>query len=726
MWISTIVRETANMTTESSTPLIACRHCMTTVDAYQKDDGAPNEWERREGAPAPLGVTWIVAEQAYNLAVYARDAAEVSIRFYRRNDVTRPCATFTLDPRRNRTGPIWHARIPRSDVGDADYYAYCTRPIAPGDVSVLAAEKLLFDPYARSVFMPASFQRVAAQRPGTNEGHAALSKLDECQCAMATERPQRVRHGEDLVIYEMHVRGLTQHESSGVSVEHRGTFSGVVEKIPYLQELGVTAVELMPVFQFDTGDGNYWGYMPTSFFAPHHAYSSQPELCPQRNEFRKMVDALHKAGIEVILDVVYNHTGEGDHRGPVYNLKGLDNRAYYMASGDPHAPYANFSGTGNTLNTAHPVVRRLVVDSLRYWARDMGVDGFRFDLASVFSRNEDGTINVNETPLIAEIETDPALAGVRLIAEPWDAAGAYQLGRSFQGASWMQWNGRYRETLQRFVRGDRGMVPDLMTRLYGSADLFPDDPPLSRRPWQTVNYITAHDGFTLYDLCSWNSKQNWANGFGNTDGGMDFSWNCGWEGDEGLPDDVLQLRKQQVRNFVCLLMLSNGTPMFRMGDEFLQTQQGNNNPFNQDNETTWLDWRRRAEHDDIFRFFQRMIRFRKRHPAVCRSLFWREDVAWYGPAGPVDFSPVSRCLAYFLNGAAVGDDDLYVMINANPDTVTFQIQTADNGRAWRRSIDTNRPAPADISEADGEEVFRGSSCEVAGRSVVVLRRLRSA
>lgn len=697
---------------------------MRTVEAAQVDDGARNDWERSEGAPAPLGVTWVVAEQAYNFAVYGGDAAEVSIRFYSNDDISRPCATFDLSPRRNRTGPVWHARIPRSEVGEADYYAYSTRNTVAGDISVLSAEKLLLDPYARSVFVPKSFRREAARQPGSNEGVAALSKLDECQCAIGGGRSQLVRHGEDLVIYEMHVRGLTRHESSGVSAEQRGTFSGVVEKIPYLRELGVTAVELMPVFQFDTGDGNYWGYMPISFFAPHHAYSSQPDLCAQRNEFRQMADALHDARIEVILDVVYNHTGEGDHRGPVYNLKGLDNRAYYVASGDPHAPYANFSGTGNTLNTAHPVVRRLIVDSLRYWARDMGVDGFRFDLASVFSRKEDGTINVDEPPLIAEIESDPGLAGVRLIAEPWDAAGAYQLGRSFQGASWMQWNGRYRETLQRFVRGDRGMVPDLMTRLYGSADLFPDDPPLSRRPWQTVNYITAHDGFTLYDLVSWNGKQNWANGYGNTDGGADFSWNCGWEGDEGLPDEVLQLRKQQVRNFVCLLMLSNGTPMFRMGDEFLQTQRGNNNPFNQDNETTWLDWRRRAEHDDLFRFFQRMIRFRKQHPSISRSLFWRDDIAWYGPAGPVDLSPESRCLAYFLSGASAGDDDLYVMINANPETVTFQIQVVDATRRWRRSVDTSRPAPDDISDPDREESINGSIYRVAGRSVVVLRRMR--
>ena len=328
-----------------------------------------------------------------------------------------------------------------------------------------------------------------------------------------------------------------------------------------------------------------------------------------------------------------------------------------MVSGDPRNPYSNFSGTGNTLHTANRAVRRLVLESLRYWARELRVDGFRFDLASVFARNSDGSINTTDPPIFGQIAADDVLAGVRLIAEPWDAGGAYQLGRNFSGTQWMQWNGAYRDTIQRFVRGDAAVVPELMTRIYGSSDLFPDDRAHAYHPYQSVNYVTSHDGFTLYDLASYNRKSNWANGHDNTDGHNDFSWNCGWEGGEQPPAEVMRLRKQQVKNFFCLLMLSAGTPMFRMGDEFLQTQRGNSNPYNQDNETTWLDWRRLETHPDIFRFFKLMIRFRRAHPSIGRSRFWRDDIDWHGPERAVDMSPDSRTLAYCLHGSTQRDDE---------------------------------------------------------------------
>jgi glycogen operon protein len=546
---------------------------------------------------------------------------------------------------------------------------------------------------------------------------APLGLLDECQCPFDWNSDRHLRHEAVLIIYEMHVRGFTHHPSSGLPASQRGTFEGVIAKIPHLLELGVTAVELMPVFQFDPQEGDYWGYMPLNFFAPHHAYSAAPQECAQKSEFRRMVQALHAAGIEVILDVVFNHTCEGDTNGPTYSLKGIDNSTYYLVVENSQNPYLNFSGCGNTLHTYHPAVRRLIVDSLRYWAAEMHVDGFRFDLASVFTRNSDGSVNVQESPIFAEIAGDPALADVRLIAEPWDAGGTFQLGQRFPGTLWMQWNSHYRDTLQRFVRGDAGIVGDLMTRLYGSSDLFPDDQANALRPYQSVNYITSHDGFTLYDLVSYDRRHNEANGHDNADGANDFSHNYGVEGDAAVCAEVIRLRKKQVKNFVCLLMLSNGTPMFRMGDEFLHTQRGNNNPYNQDNETSWLDWRRLEQHQDIFRFFKEMIAFRKAHPSISRSHFWRDDVHWFGVDDAVDLSLASQTLAFYLSARSVNDGDLYVLINASPEPVTFRVQQPGS---WRKVIDTAAESPHDIS-ADGLQGHAAiETVDAAARSVVVL------
>jgi glycogen operon protein len=392
-----------------------------------------------------------------------------------------------------------------------------------------------------------------------------------------------------------------------------------------------------------------------------------------------------------------------------------------MSGEDADSPYANFSGTGNTLHTANRAVRHLILESLRYWKRETHVDGFRFDLASVFTRNSDGSVNIEDPAIISQIGADPDLADARLIAEPWDAAGVYQLGRRFPGTRWMQWNGAYRDTLQRFIRGDAGMVSRLMTRLYGSADLFPDDREHALRPFQSINYVTSHDGFTLYDLVSFNHKQNWANGQDNRDGHHCFSWNCGWEGDHDLPEEILLLRKRQVRNLFCLLMLSNGVPMFRMGDEFLQTQGGNNNPYNQDNRTSWLDWSRLDEHADIFRFFREMITFRKAHPSLCRSRFWREDLRWYGVTRHPDLGFESRALAFCLKGRAENDKDIYAMINAWWEPLEFGIHEGAPGQ-WQRIVDTSQPSPEDIVPEDQAPRVRSRSYVVDGRSVVVLVR----
>lgn len=665
-------------------------------------------------------------EKAYNFALYSKHAESVELCFFNDEYLEKPLFRYAFDFLLNKSGPVWHCRLPLQKLDGARFYAYRVGGPAPApgyDWHTFDAEKLLLDPYATAVYFPPGFDRAAAARPGSNMGRAPLGLLQDgrSECAFSWDGDARPHHDSDLVIYELHVRGFTRDRSSGVPEERAGTFSGAIEKIPYLKELGITAVELMPVFQFDPQEENYWGYMPLNFFAPHESYSVDGGTCGQRDEFRRMVKAFHEAGIEVILDVVFNHTGEGDHRGPTYSLKGIDNSTYYMLSRDPAAPYANYSGTGNTLHTRNRAVRQLIIDSLLHWVRDMHVDGFRFDLASIFNRGSDGSVSLEDPPIFGEILSHPELSDIRLIAEPWDAGGLFQLGRRFPGTLWMQWNAQYRDTLQRFVRGDTGMVGDLMTRLYGSSDLFPDDRAHAFHPFQSVNYVSSHDGFTLYDLTAYNHKNNWANGHGNTDGSDGLSWNCGWEGDEDLPPEILELRKRQAKNFFCLLMLSNGTPMFRMGDEFLNTQHGNNNPYNQDNETTWLDWGQLETHRDAWRFFKEMIAFRKRHPSLCRSRFWREDIHWYGVKRNTDLSRPSRQLAFWLSGKKQDSEDIYVMINAAPGAMDFGIHEGVPGE-WRRVIDTGRPSPEDILE-EGTSVSIGEpTYEVSGRSVVVLAR----
>ena len=678
-------------------------------------------WAETEGTPLPLGATWIEEEQAYNFAVHAERAESVVLLLYSSTDVVNPLRTFPLDFLRNKSGRIWHSRIPLTDIGEACYYAYSVSGETIPQLHSFDPQKVLLDPYAKCVFFPRGFAREAATREGSNAGQAPLGVLTGHHTAFDWGEDRSPQHDSEAVIYELHVKGFTKNPNSGVDPSRAGTYSGLVEKIPYLKELGVTVVELMPIFQRDPDEADYWGYMPLNFFAPHAQYASTRDDDEQHLEFKNMVKAFHQAEIGVVLDVVYNHTCEGDRRGPIYSFKGFDGPGYYMLTSDPTNPYANYSGTGNTLNFSQGHVRKMVMDSLRYWKREMHIDGFRFDLASVFSRNADGSLNWGDAPIFSEIAADPELGPLRLIAEPWDT-GAYQLGRGFPGMTWLQWNGRFRDDIRRFVKGDAGMVPDVMRRIYGSDDLFPDSRADAYHAYQTVNYINSHDGFTLYDLVSYDRKRNWQNGQNNQDGMDDnYSWNCGYEGDQGAPAEVLALRRKQVRNFCCLLLLSNGIPMFRAGDEFLNTQFGNNNPYNQDNETGWLDWSQLDANQDIFRFFKSMIRFRRAHPSLCRSRFWREDVSWYGTGSAADLSPDSRSLAFCLHGASEGDDDIYVMINSYWEQLEFQIEEG-TAQDWRRIVDTALPSPGDFS--DHGVPLASAKYGVAPRSVVVLLRQR--
>jgi glycogen operon protein len=655
-----------------------------------------------EGKPWPLGCSWNELQQGYNFALYSRDATSVTLLLFGERDFVTPLRVLPFAFPLNKTGRVWHQQVRAATVNGAKYYAYqVDGPYQPNLGQRFDRDKILLDPYARGVFFPPAFSREAAIAPGSNAGRAPLGVLPERLLAPASARPQAPRHGHDLIIYEMHVRGFTRRANSDVAENDRGTYAGVVAKIPYLKSLGVTAVELLPVQQFEPGLGNYWGYMTLNFFSPHAQYSVDGTPQGALLEFRWMVDELHKAGIEVLLDVVYNHTSEMGNGGPTYSFRGIDNLTYYALSPTDPSDYVNFSGCGNDLRTAHPAVRLLVVDSLRYWATSIGVDGFRFDLASIFARNEDGTLNCDDPPIISEISSD--LADVRLIAEPWDT-GTYMMGHAFPGKSWCQWNDHFRDTMRSFVKGDGGLVADLMTRLYGSTDLFPDTVIDADRRSQSINFIDCHDGLNLCDLVSYTNDTQ-------------HSWNGGYEGGQGVPANVAALRKRQVRNFCSLLMLANGVPMFVAGDEFMHTQRGNANAYDQDNETTWLDWDLAATNADILRFFKMMIAFRKAHPIIGRSTGWGRDCSWHGTRGDPDLSNASHAIALHLRGAASGDIDIYVMINAYWESLSFDLPGSSR---WRRLVDTSLASPMDIvAETDAVSLDR-AAYELGPRSTVVL------
>ncbi|WP_114783209.1 glycogen debranching protein [Botryobacter ruber] len=673
-------------------------------------------WYSKEGSSYPLGVSFIPEEDAYNFALYSKNATQVTLLLYREGDYVNPVASFDFDPLRHKSQRTWHYRVKRSEMGGARFYAYRVNGTSGSCTPAFRfdPDKILLDPYAREVFFPPAFSRTAAGRPGSNAGKAPLGYLYTNGGLFDWEGDKPVHHEHDLIIYETHVRGFTRNPNAGVAAEKRGTYAGLLEKIPYLKELGITAVELMPVQQFDPQENNYWGYQPLSFFAPHKGYAANQQPSGDILEFKTMVRELHKAGIEVILDVVYNHTTEEGSAGPTYHLKGIDSTTYYLLDDTKQNSFVDLSGTGNTLRTDHPAVQHMIMDSLRFWVKEMHVDGFRFDLASIFTRRSDGT--VGEAPIFSDIATEPDFAQVRLIAEPWDAAGLYQLGRSFPGINWFQWNGGFRDDLRRFVKGDEGMTGALVQRLYGSDNFFPDDVLHAYHPYQSINYITSHDGFMLYDLVSYNEKRNLSNGHHNADGEKNnLSWNCGWEGDANVPEEVVRLRKQQARNFFTLLLLANGTPMFVAGDEFLQTQHGNNNPYNQDNDKTWLDWNRLVQMRDHFEFVKKLIAFRKRHPTLGRSRFWREEVTWFGANGLPDFSAASHSIAYFLSGKSQNDTDLYVMINAHWESKEFSFLAPG---PWFLVINTQAAFPDDFLEEDQVPVQQ-PVYEVGPRAVAV-------
>ena len=678
--------------------------------------------DQHPGCPYPLGA--LVEPGGVNFAVFSKHATSMELCLYERADDEAPARVFHLDAKRHRTNHYWHAYI--EGIGPGQIYAFRAHgPWAPTYGMRFDPDKVLLDPYARAVAVPERYDRWAGRDPGKNDAVSMKSVVVDVDAYdWEGDLPLR-RPFAQTVIYEMHVRGFTMHPSSGVEDSKRGTYAGLVEKIPYLKELGVTAVELLPIFQFDPQDApgglpNYWGYQPVSFFAPHVQYSSRKDLVGPLDEFRDLVKALHRAGIEVILDVVYNHTAEGNDHGPIQSLKGLGNTTYYLLD-KPDASYANYSGTGNTLNANRSVTRRLIMDSLRYWVRHMHVDGFRFDLASILSRDSEG-VPQPEPPLLWDIETEPTLTGTKLIAEAWDAAGLYQVG-SFIGDFWKEWNGRFRDDVRAFVRGDEGTVPNLAYRLLGSPDIYEHE---HREPEQSINFVTAHDGFTLNDLVSYAHKHNEANGEGNRDGdNHNTSDNHGVEGPTDDPA-IEALRNRQVKNFLAITMLSLGAPMLVMGDEMRRTQRGNNNAYCQDNEISWLDWRLLEKHGDVHRFVRELIGLRNLRDHVreggrmtLAEMRERARVRLHGvKLDRPDYGHHSHSLALSASNLS-GRLHMYFAINAWTEPLDFELPAPPAG-SWRRVVDTSQPSPHEIQPLGEAPVIEAATYRVGPRSVLAL------
>jgi isoamylase len=678
------------------------------------------------GTAHPLGAT--PSPAGVNFSLFSSNATGVELLLFSAHDSLEPFQTIKFDPYANKTFHFWHAFVRGLKPGV--HYAY--RVDGPFDSTGhrFNRNKVLLDPYARGN-SDSLWDRANACTPEDNVKTSMRSVVIEAS-GYDWESDKPLNHPvEETILYEAHVRGLTQSPTSGV--RHRGTFAGLVEKIPYLKDLGITAIELLPVFDFDekavlrTVDGkpahNFWGYSTLGYFAPQSSYCLRSEFGSHLSEFRDLVKAMHKAGIEVILDVVFNHTDEGNHQGPTYSFKGIDNRTYYLLV--PWSPeyYMDFSGCGNTFNCNHPISQNLIVECLRYWVRETHVDGFRFDEGSILSRGEDGTPAAHP-PLVWQIELDEVLADTKLIAEAWDAAGLYQIGH-FPGDRWAEWNGRYRDDVRRFVRGDPGLVGSIASRLGGSADIYQER---GGSPSNSVNFVTCHDGFTLNDLVSFNEKHNEANGENNCDGNNDnLSWNCGGEGDSSDPN-IESLRNRQIRNLATILLMSRGIPMFVAGDEVRRSQKGNNNAYCQDNEISWFDWTLVSKHADLFRFFRNMMRFRKAHAAVRRDQFFNGsvnerglvDVSWHGTKlnSPGWDDPSARALAMTLAGFG-GDADLHVMFNMFWETLDFELPVV-SGRRWHLAVDTAQPSPHDIADPGFEPEVTGNTRRVEARSIVVL------
>lgn len=684
------------------------------------------------GQSHPLGAT--VYPDGVNFSLFSQHAEKIELLLFASPDAPQPSQTITLTPERHRTYHYWHVFVCGLQAGQV--YAYrAYGPNRPEQGLRFDPSKVLLDPYAKAIGGYSIYERQAAMEPGKDNCAKALRSIvvDPSTYDWEGDRPLHIPYAIS-VIYEMHVGGFTRHPTSEVALEKRGTFAGLIEKIPYLKSLGITAVELLPVHYFDlesapTGLTNYWGYNTTNFFAPHGDYSSNKDPLGPVNEFRDMVKALHRAGIEVILDVVFNHTAEGNENGPTLSFRGLDNPTYYILESDNPAAYTNYSGCGNTFKGNHPIGGHIILDSLRYWVSEMHVDGFRFDLATILVRGVKGRPisrpNAKTSSIIWAIESDSVLAGTKLIAEAWDAAGLYSVGGFVEYGDWFsEWNGPFRDDIRRFVRGDAGMVKTLAARILGSPDIYHrQDTDINR----SINFITCHDGFTLNDLVSYNTKHNQANGEDNRDGANDnFSWNCGEEGPTDNPE-IEALRLQQTKNLLTILLISQGTPMLLMGDEIRRTQQGNNNTYCQDNELSWFDWSQVDQQFDLWCFVRRLIDFIQGLEVYRQEI--RLDVAyasrgphisWHGvKLGQPDWSHESRSLAFSLRHPQA-NEYLHIMLNAYWESLDFELPLVGQGEQWCRVVNTALPLSEAFCELQATEPHMENTYRVEARSCVVL------
>jgi glycogen operon protein len=683
----------------------------------------PEESEIQSGTPLPIGGPHQQGDGVCFVLV-SRHATGVRLDFYARPDDSSPSRIIDLDPIRNRTGDVWHVWV--RGVAAGQLYGYrIDGPYQPEEGHRFNPHKLLLDPYARAIAGAKNWDLVAARGYDSSSRLADLSfsTIDNAgitpKCIVTRDNfdwgaDSPPKHSaSDTVVYETHVRGFTIHASS--KTEHPGTFAGLTEKIPYLQDLGVTAIELMPVFEFNENESqlrnpttgeklkNYWGYNPVAFFAPKQSYSFEASQWRQAVEFREMVKAFHRAGIEVILDIVLNHTAENDELGPTFCYRGIENSIYYMLQENECRYYRDFSGVGNTLNANHPVVREVVTSVLRYWVMHMHVDGFRFDLASVLGRDQHGNI-LRDAPLLESIAEDPILRDVKIIAEAWDAGGAYQVG-AFSTRRWTEWNGRFRDDVRRFWIGDAGMIGEFASRICGSSDLYRSS---GKGPASSLNFVTCHDGFTLNDLVSYKDKHNYENGESGRDGtDANYSDNCGVE---GLSQDpaVELMRNRMIKNFLLTLFISRGVPMLLGGDEFRRTQRGNNNAYCQDNEVSWFDWSLLEKHKEIQRFTRGMIAFRRAHPVLRKETFYTDaDIWWFAPNGaaPDWTDQRQKSIACLIRGET--EPDLFLLFNAGADLVEFAIPALPAGKIWRLAADTSRVSPDDLPDPGKEPSLEG-------------------
>lgn len=680
----------------------------------------------RRGKPFPFGVTLVPF--GVNFSIFSSHAKSCTLVLFEKHAAA-PFAEIPF-PDEFRLGNAFSMVVFDLDYENLEYGYRMDGEFNPEAGHWFDKTKILLDPYAKII----GGRDKWGIAPNWQDIYQHRARIAFDDFDWEDDRPLEIP-AQDLIIYEMHVRGFTQHPSSGV--KHQGTFAGISEKISYLKELGINAIELMPIYEFDefensrihpeTGEllVNYWGYSPVGFFAPKAGYASTGKWGMQVDELKTLIKDLHRVGIEVILDVVFNHTAEGNERGPTISFRGLDNKTYYMLT--PEGYYFNFSGTGNTLNCNNPIVRNLVLDCLRYWASEYHIDGFRFDLATILGRDPWGK-PLSNPPLLESLAFDPILAKCKLIAEAWDAGGLYQVGSFPAFGRWSEWNGKYRDRIRKFLKGDEGCVGEMAQRIQGSPDLYAHS---GRLPTTSINFITAHDGFTLADLFSYNDKHNHDNGEHNQDGGNDnYSWNCGAE---GWTDDanILNLRQRLMKNAIALLIVSQGVPMILMGDEIGRSQQGNNNAYCHDTQLNWLDWQLLDKNAELFHFFKTCIAFRHAHSALRNAAHFHHtdrmnsgyaDISWHGTkAWSADWSNSSRVLAFLLCGKHAQDDYIYVAMNMHYCPLDFELPGLPSGLEWHIFANTGCPHPHDIWQLGKEPLLENQTGILVGdRSIVIL------